>query len=82
VGCFLLTIGTVLARQLSENARGMLVLLLALTGSIPALSQAVMLHPLIADLHGKPVWPGWGFVTCAIGFLILLFTGLRRMMRS
>ena len=77
-----LTIATVLARQLSEDVRGMLVLLLVLGGAIPALWQAAMLHPLVLDLYGRPVWPGWGLIASAIGFLILLGTGLRRIARS
>lgn len=71
-----------LARQLSERVRRVLLLLLALTGAVSALWQAVMLRPLVVELYGAPVWPGWGFVVCTIGFLLLLFVGLRGLLSS
>jgi hypothetical protein len=78
----LLVLLTPLTRQLSERVRGMLLLLLALSAGVSAFGQAVRLRPLVAELYGGPVWPGWGFVICAIGFLLLLFAGLRDLLRS
>jgi hypothetical protein len=60
----------------------MLFLLLALTGTVFSLWQAVMLRPLVVELYGAPVWPGWGVVVCTIGLLLLLFVGLRGLLRS
>jgi hypothetical protein len=60
----------------------MLFLLLALTGTVFALWQAVLLRPLVVGLYGAPVWPGWGFVVCTIGLLLLLFAGLRDLLGS
>ncbi len=73
----LLTLLTPLTRQLSEQVRGVLLLLLALVGAVPVLWQAILLHPLVAELYGAPIWPGWGFIVCAIGFPLLLLAGLR-----
>jgi hypothetical protein len=73
----LLTLLTPLARQISERVRGALFLILALTGACSALWQSGGLHPLVVDLYGTPVWPGWGVVTCVVGLLVLLFVGLR-----
>lgn len=78
----LLMLLTPLARQVSERVRGMLFLLLALTGTVFSLWQAVMLRPLVGELYGAPVWPGWGLVVCTIGLLLLLFVGLRGLLRS
>lgn len=68
---------TPLARQLSERVRALLSLIVALGASISAFGQALILRPLVVDLYGAPVWPGWGLVVCAFGFLLLLFASLR-----
>lgn len=81
-GGVLLTLTTPLARQLSEQVRGILVLLLALVGAVPALWQAVSLRPLVTELYSGPVWPGWGLIVCAIGFLTLTIAGLRSTLSS
>jgi hypothetical protein len=73
----LLTLLTPLTRQLSEQVRGLLLLLLALVGAVPALWQALLLYPLVAELYGAAIWPGWGFILCTIGFSLLLLAGLR-----
>jgi hypothetical protein len=78
----LLVLLTPLARHLSERVRGVLFLLLALIGAVSALWQAVMLWPLVAQLYGAPLWPGWGFVVWAIGSVLLLFAGLRDILSS
>ena len=78
----LLTLLTPLTRQISERVRGLLFLLLALAGACSALWQIAALHPLIVDLYGAPVWPGWGVVTCVIGLLLLLLAGLRDLLAS
>jgi hypothetical protein len=78
----LLVLLTPLTRELSERVRGGLFLLLALSASVSAFGQALMLRPLIVELHGAPVWPGWGCVVCAVGFLLLLSAGLRDLLRS
>lgn len=72
----LLVLLTPVARQLSERVRGGLFLLLALSAAVSALWQVVVLRPLVIDLYGPPIWPGWGFVVCAIGLLLLLLVGL------
>jgi len=78
----LLTLLTPLARQISERVRGALFLILALTGACPALWQIGGLRPLVVDLYGAPVWPGWGVVTCLAGLLLLLLVGLRDLLAS
>jgi len=78
----LLTLLTPLARQISERVRGALFLVLAVVGACSALWQIVSLRPLIVDLYGAPVWPGWGVVTCMAGLLLLLLVGLRDLLVS
>ncbi|MGD9029025.1 MAG: hypothetical protein PVG25_04365 [Anaerolineae bacterium] len=73
---------TPLARQLSERIRGWLFLILALSAAGAALWQAVLLWPLVVQLYGAPVWPGWGAFVCAIGLLLLLFVSLHDLLRS
>lgn len=77
-----LILTTPLTRQTSETARGAGLLVLVLLGAVPALWQALLLRPLVADLYGSPIWPGWGFVTCQLGFLVLLAAGLKAAVRS
>lgn len=81
-GALLLTLATPLARQLSEHARGVLLLLLTLMGAVPALWQTVLLRPLVAQLYQTVIWPGWGFIVCVIGFLMLLAAGVRSIARA
>lgn len=78
----LLVLLTPLARQVSERVRGGLFLLPALTATVSASWQVVLLRPLVVELYGAPVWPGWGFVVSAIGLLLLLFAGLRGLLSS
>jgi hypothetical protein len=78
----LLSLLAPLARQISERVRGVLFLLLALTGACSALWQIGALRPLVVDLYGAPVWPGWGVVTCLIGLLLLMLVGLRDLLAS
>jgi hypothetical protein len=81
-GGLLLMLATPLARQLSEQVQGSLVLLLALAGAVPALWQAVLLRPLVAELYGRAVWPGWGLIVSVVGLLTLVVAGLRGVARS
>jgi hypothetical protein len=81
-GGVLMTLLMPLARQLSEDVRGALLLSLTIIGAVPALWQALLLRPLVTALYGTPIWPGWGFVVCTAGFLILLFAGLRSIFRA
>jgi hypothetical protein len=78
----LLTLSTPLARQLSEQVRGILFLVLTLGGAVPALWQAARLHPLVVEVYSRPIWPGWGLIVCVIGFLLLLIAGLRTILRT
>ena len=73
----LLALVTPLIHHVSGAIRGLLLSLLALSGAVPALWQAVLLRPLVAALYGTVVWPGWGLLVCAIGFAMLLIAGLR-----
>jgi len=77
VGGVLLTLAAPLARQLSERVRGLQLLFLTLAGALPAFWQAILLQPLVADLYGSAILPGWGFLSCGIGFFALLITSLR-----
>ena len=77
-----LTLATPFARQLSDQVRGGMILLLMLLGSAPALWQVVLLRPLVAELYGRSVWPGWGLVICMVGFLALSLSSLRNLTRS
>lgn len=80
--CVLLTMSTALTRRLSEHSRGALLAALAAGGAAPALWQARLLHPLVSQLYGSAVRPGWGVVVCGIGFVALLLTAARRTVRS
>jgi hypothetical protein len=80
-GGVLLTLATPLARQLSEGVRGIWLLFLTLVGAAPALWQITLLHPLVVELYSAPVWPDWGLIVCAIGFLTLLVASLRDILR-
>jgi hypothetical protein len=73
----LMILFTPLVRQVSERVRGVLFLLLGLGAAIFTSWQVGLLRPLVVELYGAPVLPGWGFVVSAIGFLLLLFVGLR-----
>lgn len=71
-----------LVSHLSERLRGALLLLLAFGGAIPSMWQAILLRPLVVELYGRPVWPGWGLVACTTGFLVLMAAGLRTMAKG
>ncbi len=78
----LLVVSTPLARRLSEQSHGVLLLLFSLGGIAPALWQALLLHPLITELYRRPVWPGWGLAVCAIGFLMVGAGSVRRIVKK
>ncbi len=82
LGAIVLFLAAPLARQLSERIRGLMVLLLASGGIAPALWQANLLRPLTAELYRSPIWPGWGLIVCAAGFLLLLIAGLRSISKN
>lgn len=71
-----------LTRHASERVRGLLTLLVALVGVVPALWQVILLRPLVAALYERAIWPGWGFIACMVGFVALLVAGLRSVARS
>jgi len=73
---------TPLARQVSERVLGAVTLLVALVGAVPALWQVILLRPLVGALYERVIWPGWGFITCMVGFVILLVAGLRSVART
>lgn len=80
-GAELVTLPMLLARQLSERVRGILMLCISLAGAVPALWQALLLRPLVAELYRTPILPGWGFVVCTVGFLALAVSSLRSVLR-
>ncbi|MGD2143548.1 MAG: hypothetical protein PVF54_03620 [Anaerolineae bacterium] len=73
----LTTLLTPLTRQVSERLRGVLTLLLAVSGAAPAAWQYLLLRPLVANLYGTRVCPAWGLIVCATGLLVLLLAGMR-----
>jgi hypothetical protein len=70
-GGVLLVLLSPLTRRLGSRGRGALMVLLALAGPLCALSQFVALHPLISALYRQPLGPGWGLMTCMVGFGLL-----------
>ncbi len=74
----LLTGGTLLTAHLTERMHGLVIFLVAVAGAVPALWQFVLFRPLVAQLYGTPVWPGWGLIVGVLGFVLLSITGLRR----
>jgi len=75
-GGLLLVLLTSLARRLPRRARGVLIVLLALAGAVPALWQFALLHPLVVALYNEPLGLGWGLDTCTAGFALLLVSGV------
>jgi hypothetical protein len=70
-----LTLLTPLAHRLPRRPWGILIALLALAGSIPALYQLALLRPHVAALYNGPIGLGWGLIACAVGFVSLLLSG-------
>lgn len=70
-----------LARRLPARLQGGLVALLALAGALPALWQFARLRPLVMVLYARPLGLGWGLITCAAGFVVLLVWGSLAMVR-
>lgn len=79
--CVVLIASTMLTRRLSERSRSALLAVLATAGAAPAAWQARQLYPLVCKVYGATIWPGWGIWVCAIGTLLLLFTGVRKTVR-
>lgn len=71
-----LTLLTPLAHRPPRRTLGVLVALLALAGSVPALYQFVLLRPLVVALYSTPLRLGWGLIACVAGFVLLLFSGI------
>jgi hypothetical protein len=67
-----LTLLTPLAHRLPRRTLGILIALLALAGSVPALWQFALLRPLVVALYNGPLGPGWGLIACVAGFALLL----------
>ena len=72
-----LTLLAPLAHRLPRRPWGILIALLALVGSVPALYQFALLRPHIVALYDAPVGLGWGLVACVAGFALLLLSGVR-----
>jgi hypothetical protein len=66
-----------LARRLSRQGQGLVVVLVALGGVAPALWQCALLHPLIIGLYDVPLAVGWGVIVCVVGAVVLVFSGIR-----
>lgn len=71
-----------LAHRFTRRVQGVLVILLALGGAVPALWQFTLLHPLAVALYGSPLGMGWGLIVCVIGFVLLLLSGVLDMVSS
>lgn len=72
----MLTLLTPLAHRLPRRPLGILVALLAIAGSVPALYQFALLRPLIVALYDAPLGLGWGLVVCVTGCVLLLLSGI------
>ncbi len=83
VGVAMVLVGaTLLTRRLSERVRGILTLVTALVGAVPALWQYMLFRPLVVDLYQASVPPGWGLIVCGTGFILLLGLALRDILTS
>jgi hypothetical protein len=71
-----------LAHRLSQRVQGSVVALMALVGVAPALWQFALLRPLILGLYGVPPALGWGVIVCGMGAALLLFAGIRTVVRA
>lgn len=76
VGAVLLVLTTLLSRGLVPRLLGILMVLLALAGAIPALWQLVLLRPLVVELYNAPVGLGWGLIVCAAGSVLVFLPGI------
>lgn len=76
-----LTVASLLTSRLSERTRGALLAGLAVIGSAPALWEGMLLYPLVSNLYGVTIRPGWGVLTHTAGALMLVFAGARRFRR-
>ena len=72
----MLTLLVPLARRFSRQVQSILIVLLALTGIIPATWQFVVLRPLVITLYNSPLGWGWGLIVCLVGFGLLLLSGV------
>jgi len=78
VGTTLVLLGP-LTHGLPRRVCGVFVVLLALAGVIPPLWQFALLRPLVVALYtggSGSLGLGWGLVTCAIGFVLLVLSGV------
>ena len=72
----ILTLLAPLARRFSPRIQSILVVLLALSGIIPATWQFAVLRPLVITLYDSPLGWGWGLIVCLLGFGLLLLSGV------
>ncbi|MFQ6100552.1 MAG: hypothetical protein ACE5OS_04880 [Anaerolineae bacterium] len=72
----MLALLTPLAHRLPRRVCGVLIVLLALAGSVPALWQFALLRPLVVALYNEHFGMGWGLVACVTGFASLLLSGI------
>jgi len=75
----MLVLLTSLAHRLPRRGWGALVVLLALAGVVPPLWQFALLRPLVVALYtggSGSLGLGWGLVTCVIGFVLLVVSGV------
>jgi hypothetical protein len=70
-----------LAHRFTRRVQGILVVLLAFGGAIPALWQFALLRPLVVALYGSSLGLGWGLVACVVGFALLLLSGVLDIVR-
>jgi len=77
-----LTLLAPLARRLPRSLQSILVVFLALAGSLPTLWQFALLRPLVVALYDAPVGLGWGLIVCTLGFVLLLAHGVLSTVRS
>lgn len=65
-----------LSCRIATRAWGIVVVLLALAGAVPALFQFARLRPLVVALYDRPLGLGWGLVACVAGFVLILAAGI------
>jgi hypothetical protein len=67
---------TLFALRLPRRVWGVLIVLLALVGILPALWQFAAFHPRVAALYDDALGLGWGLIACVAGFALILARGI------
>jgi hypothetical protein len=67
---------TLFALRLPRRVWGVLIVLLALVGILPALWQFAAFHPRVAALYDDALGLGWGLIVCAAGFVLIVARGI------